>query len=328
MVNLPEGKLWDNVNIFFRTYGQEALQFSRNYVLQEKVENKSLYDALQYFINSWYDVLHPALISLSCEAVGGNKTKTVDIGASIVLMAGAADIHDDIIDRSAHKNLEPTVFGKFGADIAILAGDTLLLKGIYLLHKACTTLPPSRQLEILDIVKSAFLEISSGVVEEASLKGKTNVLLNEFMPIVYKKVAAVEASMRIGGIIGGGSAQEIDMLSHFGRTYGVLLSLRDEFIDVFEVEEIKNRLANECLPLPILLALQDKDKGKSLHNILNNKITQENIDSILDFSIDCRANKELISEMKRMVETEIDNLLNIPNKEVLILLLKSTVEDL
>ena len=63
--------------------------------------------------------------------------ETVKFGAAVVLLAGAADIHDDIMDKSPKKELKLTVFGKFGQDIAILSGDALLLKGIYLLREAC-----------------------------------------------------------------------------------------------------------------------------------------------------------------------------------------------
>jgi len=320
--------LWDEVNILLSTYSKEALQFSKNYVLQEKIEFKPLNEALLYFFESWFDVIHPTLISLSCEIVGGNKNETVKMGAAVVLMAGAADIHDDIMDKSTAKESNPTVFGKFGQEIAILAGDALLLKGIYLLHEACKTLSQNDEKEILDIIKRTFFEMSSGIAKEASLRGKTSISLDDFLFIVREKVATVEATMKIGAIMGRGTKQEISALSHFGRTYGTLLSLRDEFVDVFEFSEVKNRLVNECLPLPILLALQDKTKNELLMNIFKNDITPENIDEVLDLSMDCRASRELIGQMKDLVKQEINNLLSINNKETLILLLESTIEDL
>jgi geranylgeranyl pyrophosphate synthase len=326
---LSESKLWHRVNILLSAYGKEALQFSKNYVLQEEIEYKPLNEALKYFFENWFDVIHPTLISLSCEAVGGKKNETVKIGASIVLLAGAADIHDDIIDNSIMKDSNPTVFGKFGKDIAILAGDALILKGVYLLHEACKTLPKNKEEEIFNALKKTFFEMSSGVAKEASLRGKTSIPLEEFLSIVEEKVATVEASMKIGAIIGGGTEQEIAILSHFGRNYGMLLSLRDEFVDVFEFSEIKNRLANECLPLPILLALQDEAKCESLTNIFNKEITPENVEEILNLSIDCTASKNLIVHMKDLVEKETYKLSSINiNKETLSLLILSTIEDL
>ena len=329
MVNLPEEKLWDKVNILLSEYGQEALQFSKNYVLQEKIEYEPLCEALRYFFESWFDVLHPTLISLSCEAVGGNRNETVKMGAAIVLLTGAADIHDDIMDQSLTKESNPTVFGKFGKDIAILAGDALLLKGVYLLNEACEILPNEKRKIVLESIKSTFFEMSSGVAKEAGLRGNTSIPLTEFLSIVRQKVATVEATMRIGALIGGGSDEQVSVLSHYGRTYGTLLSLRDEFVDVFEAEEIKNRLANECLPLPVLLALQDNSKNALLSNLLKSDFTQENVEKILDLSIDCKASRELVAKMNRMIDQEIAGLSAIAkHREIFSSLLKSTVEDL
>ncbi|MGD0450447.1 MAG: polyprenyl synthetase family protein [Candidatus Bathyarchaeia archaeon] len=329
MVNLPKEKLWDKVNIILGTYGQESLKFSKDYVLEEKIDFKPLREALEYFLGEFFDVLHPALVSLACEAVGGDRSETVKIGAAIVLLAGAADIHDDIMDKSVDKGSKPTVFGKYGQDIAILAGDALLLKGFYLLREGCRNLSKNEEDVIFDSIKRTFFEMSSGVAKEASLRRETTISLDDFLSIVRQKVATVEATMRIGAVIGKGSPKEIDILSHYGRTYGVLLSLRDEFVDVFEVEEVRNRLANECLPLPILLALQEKKRNGQLENILKNEITTENIEKILDLSMDCQSSRDLVDRMKKMIKEEIGNLNYLKvNKEILELLLESTVEDL
>jgi geranylgeranyl pyrophosphate synthase len=329
MVNLPEEKLWDKVNCLLSQYGQEALQFSKNYVLQEKIEYEPLSEALRFFFESWFDVLHPTLIALSCEAVGGNKNQTVKLGAAVVLLAGAADIHDDIMDQSKSKESNLTVYGKFGQDIAILAGDTLLLKGIYLLHEGCETLQKNNQKEIFGSIKQAFFEMSSGVAREANFRGKSYISLTEFLSIIKQKVATVEATMRIGAIIGGGSDEEISILSNYGRTYGMLLSLRDEFADVFEADEIKNRLANECLPLPVLLALQDDSINLILSYCLKKDITEENLEKIVDLSLDCKASRELVAKMKSMIDKAVDSLSTVEkHREIFTLLLKATIEDI
>lgn len=326
---MSKNKLWHNVNTLLGIYGKEALKFSKNYMLKEKIEYKPLSEALQYFLESWFDVIHPTLISISCEAVGGTGSETVEIGAAIVLLAGAADIHDDIMDKSTNKESNLTVYGKFGQDIAILAGDTLLLKGIYLLHEACETLPKNKKQEILDSIKETFFEMSSGVAKETSLRSNLKISYEDFLDIIRQKVATAGAATRIGAILGNGSEKDIAIMSHFGRTYGTLLSIRDEFIDAFEADEIKNRLTNEFLPLPILLALQDKSKNKLLLDLLQKDIDQENVDKILDLSIDCKATKKLIDQMKIMIQNEIVNFSPInKHKDTMTLLLNSTIEDL
>lgn len=123
-------KLVERTVALLRERGKNALEVAKQDILHEKIKYKPLQEALHYFINEVFqDVMHPGLLSLYCEAVGGDPNETTQVGAAMVLLVGAADLHDDIIDKSTTKNLKPTVFGKFGQEITVLAGDTFLIKG-------------------------------------------------------------------------------------------------------------------------------------------------------------------------------------------------------
>jgi geranylgeranyl pyrophosphate synthase len=327
---MSPAKIWDQVKVILKERGIPALEASRQYVLQDQSEYGPLREALSYFMEDvWCDLLHPALISIACEAVGGTGDDTISFGAAIVLLAAAADIHDDVIDQSAIKEHKPTIFGKFGKDIAILAGDALLLKGLYLLHEVCSSLPKSKSKDILETVKRTFFEISSGETEETTLRGKIDISKQAYLNIVRKKVAAAEATMRIGAILGNGAEQDVALMGHYGRTLGILLALRDEFVDVFEPDEIKNRFEQECLPLPILLALHDDSKRSTLLKLLTNQITEESVEKILDLSVDDKETRALTTEMKSWVDQEIISLSSIKRcKEILEILLQATLENL
>src|SRR3989304_8858870 len=119
-----------------------------------------------------------------------------------------------------------------------------------------------------------------------------------------RKGASAEATARIGAILGGGTKSEIAVLGHYGRTYGVLLTLRDEFIDIFEAEELKNRVENEVLPLPILLAFHDAAKKTAILQLLKGQVTEDNIEQILDLSLDDPETIDLTKKMRRMVQEE------------------------
>ncbi len=309
----------------FRERGQEALEFARKTIREEEVTFKPLREALDYFMINWQDVMHPTLVSLACEAVGGKPESTTHLSAAIVLLAGGADVHDDIIDQSKTKASKPTVFGKFGQDIAILAGDALLVKGTYVLHEACETLPKNKKQEILKIIKHAFFEVSDAEAKEASFRGRLDLSGQEYLEIIRHKVAAGEASTRIGVIIGGGSEEESEALGHFGRTFGVLMTVRDEFVDMFEPDELKNRMERECLPLPILLSFRDKEKTDTILKLLKEKLTDDNIDKILDIVLNSDGISELKENMKSWIKQEnIDIIKN--HGEIFELLLQSTMQ--
>ncbi len=297
-----EQKLMEKAGIILQEKGHVAVELARERILEEHLEYAPLNDALRYFIRDWNDVLHPALVWLSCEAVGGEPDKTVHMGAALVLLAGGADIHDDVIDESLIKGAERTIFGKFGKDIAILVGDTLLIKGAYLLHEACENLEATKRKKILDIVKEAFIEISNSEAREAGLRGRMDVPKQKYLDIIRHKVAAGEAAARIGALMGNGTQEEVEALASFGRSFGVLMSVRDEFIDIFEQDELLNRIDKEVLPLPIMVTLADESRRAELLQLLNGKITDSEVEKIVEIVTAGREGLILVSEMRQITE--------------------------
>ena len=62
-------------NLLWRR-GDKALEIARQEMLQEEMWFEPLGEALRYFMEDfWEDVLHPALLSLACEAVGGKQSR-------------------------------------------------------------------------------------------------------------------------------------------------------------------------------------------------------------------------------------------------------------
>lgn len=324
-----ERKLMERAGLILQERGQIAVDLARQSILAEKVAYTLFQKALRYFCESWNDFLHPALLSLACEAVGGKSEITNKIGAALVLLAGGADIHDDIIDQSTVKGLKETAFGKFGKDIAILAGDALLMKGIFILHEACENLEVIKKRKILDIVNQTFLEISSAEAAEASMRGRIDIQKKKYLDIINHKVAAGEAATRIGALIGNGSPDEVEILANYGRVYGFLMSIRDEFVDVFEPDELSNRLKKEVLPLPIILTLQDESKKAMLLRLLEQKISTVKIEKIVSLAFDSTETAVLLSEMKCIVEQISFKIQNLRYcKEDLRFLVAATLEDL
>jgi geranylgeranyl pyrophosphate synthase len=324
-------KLMEKVQTLLKKRGQKAFEMAKDAILQEKSIDEYVYKALRYFIEeSWHDVQHPALISMACEAVGGNPEKTTNIGAAMVLLAGAADVHDDIIDKSKIKNSKPTVLGKFGKEIAILVGDALLFKGLILLHEACKTLPKKQSQTILNLAKRAFFEIGNAEAKESKLKKKKyNLTPQEYSKVMEAKAAVAEASARIGAIIGCGKSKEVEALGSYGKILGILMMIRDDFIDLFEPEEIRNRAKNECLPLPILYVFQDATKKSEIAHLLKkSEITEEDVYKILDLIEETKEIQNLKKEMLSLIESGYLSLHGtIKEDKAFKLLLEATIED-
>jgi len=310
----------------------KPLQAAKKAILKENVQSKEAHEALRYYAENFLEPTAPAFVSLACEAVGGNPEKTTLMGAVTVLYVGAVDIHDDIIDQSKKKNGRPTVFGRFGKDIALLTGNALLLEGFALFNKATQTLELDDEKCIVDTMKTAFFEMGDAHALEVSLKGKLIVTPKEYLQMVKKKVAPWEAFTRIGAILGNGTKREIDVLATYGRTWGMLSTIRNDFVDLFDTDELQNRMLNEILPLPILYALESPRIKKKITAMLSeDRITQEDLEMILNLVLRSKQVENLRTFMRELIGEAISHLNVLKKSEaksVLELFISLMLEDL
>jgi len=257
--------------------GSKVLEAARNEILQEEIESKEAREALTYFITQcWHNVFEPTLLSLACEAVGGDPNITTPIAVPMILISGAIDIHDDIIDQSKIKRLRPTVLGKFGQNIALLAGDALLFKGFKLLYEAAEKgIPVEKIATIIAIIKKSFFELGEAEALELRFRGRIDVTPEEYLYVVKKKSADVEAITHISAILGGGSKEEVEALKKYGRLLGMLIILRDDMLDMIDFDESVHRIKKEHLPLPIIYVLQNPEIKSMLGSILQKKVIRK-----------------------------------------------------
>jgi geranylgeranyl pyrophosphate synthase len=265
--------------------GKKALEMARKTVLEEPIESKEAQEALTYFMTEyWHNVTRPALLSLVCEAVGGDPDITTPIAISITLISGATGIHDDIIDQSKTKGSRPTVYGKFGKDIALLVGDALLFKGFNILFKAVEKgVTTEKIVAISDVMKRAFFELGDAEALAFHFRGRADVTPEDYLCVVRKKAADIEAYTRISAILGDGSEEEIEVLGEYGRLLGMLVILRADMIDMFDLKETIHRIKKEHLPLVILYALQNPEMNSFLRSLLKKTKTLKDAEKLSTF---------------------------------------------
>jgi len=255
--NNEKERIIEEVQKLLEERGRKPLEMVRKAILEEEIESKEVKEALHYFITEyWHDIARPTLMSICCEAVGGDPNATIPFAVPLSLISGALDIQDDIIDQSKTKHGRPTVYGKYGKEIAILAADALLFKGFTLLSEAYMQIPREKAREIMKTIKDMFYELGDAEALELNLRGRIDITPEEYLQIIRKKAADVEAHTKIAAIIGNATEKEEESLSHYGRTLGMIIILRDEIIDTLNSKEAIHRLRKEHLPLPLIYCIK------------------------------------------------------------------------
>ena len=281
------------------------MQAAEREILNEKIESPEVREALAYFMRKyWRDTTRPALLSLFCEAVGGKADIAAPIAISAILMSGAVDIHDDIIDGSKTKEVGPTVFGKFGKEIALLVGDVLLFKGLTVLLQAVRqNISVEKLSEIISITKRTSFELGDAEALELHFRGKIDITPAEYLHVLEKKAAIVEGYAQIGVILGNGSKEELENLGKYGKVLGMLIMLRDDLIDMIDSTELKHRIERESLPLPIIYVLQNpKTRSLMVPYLIKKKLTKTDVEFVKQITAETNGIERCREFMEKLAE--------------------------
>ena len=298
---LTSEEMMEQMQKLFEERGSEALNVARKLMLEEKIECKEIREAVRYFMTEyWNDLARPTLLSLVCEAVGGDPKLTNSVAVPMTLISGAMDVHDDIIDESKVKRKRPTVFGKFGKNIALLTGDALMFKGLILLSQSLENISNDKRKAILETIREMFFQLGDAEALELQFRGRLDVPSEEYLKVLEKKAADVEAHTRIGAILGGGITEEIETLGRYGRLLGMLIILRDDFRDSMDPLEMQHRLNNEHLPLPVLYAITEENKVSIGSIIQKNMITDKDARTIIEITQESGGFVQLRELMKEL----------------------------
>ena len=192
----------------------------------------SLHGALHYSLVGGKRI-RPILTLAACEAVGGKVKDALVSACAIEIIHAFSLVHDDLpcMDDDAWRRGQPTVHKKFGESTALLAGDALLSLGFELLAKDGVS--SLRQVRVLRELSHAIgtYGMIGGQVADLELQGKEPDLPSLEYVHSHKTGALIAASLKIGGILGGGNPKEIRALSKFGEYVGFTFQIVDDIID-------------------------------------------------------------------------------------------------
>jgi geranylgeranyl pyrophosphate synthase len=285
-----------------RKRSKKGLEFAKQVLLAERINYPKLREALEHYLMHWGEFTHPGLFSIACEAVGGDPDGVVPTQAAIAMMAAAFDVHDDVIDKSKVKHKVPTVYGKFGVEMALLLGNAFLIEGFKLFVDSAMTLSKEKGKIALETLKRLLFEVGNAHALEVGLKERKSVTPDDYVKITEMKAASIEADMHFGALFGGGEDAEVEVLARVGRILGILATLRDDLIDVFDIGELRQRISVQDLPRPLLFAMQDQEtKGKIMNILSKPKITNSGVATLVDFTLEAKSVVQLKNQMQLLI---------------------------
>ncbi|HMK54653.1 MAG TPA: short chain isoprenyl diphosphate synthase IdsA [Methanobacteriaceae archaeon] len=203
------------------------------------VEPEALQESSLHLVKAGGKMIRPALAILSAEAVGGKAEDAMKTAAAVELIHTFSLIHDDIMDQDDKRRGQPSVHVLWGDAMAILAGDTLFSKAFEtVLWTEQDGVDSQMILSALQTVVDSCVKICEGQASDMGFAEQLEVSEEEYLHMIYKKTAAlIAAATRSGAILGGGTKQQVEALTEYGKLIGLAFQIQDDYLDVVSDEE-------------------------------------------------------------------------------------------
>ena len=150
--------------------------------------------------------------------------------------------------------------------MAIVAGDFLLARSAEIAAGLGT--------EIAQLLAATLGELCQGQVTEVHSAFQLSRSRDDYAVAISGKTASLmAASCRIGALTGGLTRDEVEAITAFGRSFGMVFQVRDDILDVIGTQAALGKPAGQDLAegvytLPVLIALDDPGLGPELRPLL------------------------------------------------------------
>ncbi|RID51002.1 hypothetical protein BRARA_H01695 [Brassica rapa] len=220
--------------------------------LQEPLK---IHEAMRYSLLAGGKRIRPLLCIAACELVGGEASVAMPAACAVEMIHTMSLIHDDLpcIDNDDLRRGKPTNHKVFGENVAVLAGDALLPFAFeHLVTATSPEVSPVRLVRAVgELAKAVGVEgVAAGQVADISSEGlDSNEVGLEHLEFIHlhKTAALLEASAVLGGIVGGGSEDEIEKLRQYARCVGLLFQVVDDILDVTKSSQELGKTAGKDL---------------------------------------------------------------------------------
>ena len=245
--------------------------------LYENLENVELIVIYNFLKSYWFDSFRSSIIWFSNKIVGGIPEKTVKLSLVMSLAGSGLGIHDDIIDKTSLKGQRKTIQELFGLELALVAGDLLIIKGLMSSLLWYDEYDRKTRNLLVNVLNDYFIEMAIAEVLEIRSNKRIDMDVEKQMNLLRKLGVDVETCAKLGAISGGGNNEEINALTYFGSAVGYINRMNEEINDVINNKNrLKERIRYESIPFALLYAAQKSEVNyKIINGIISNNIIND-----------------------------------------------------
>ena len=260
---------------------------------------KNIMETMEYSLMAGGKRIRPILMMESFRLfVGEDNDWIKPFVAAIEMIHTYSLVHDDLpaMDNDEYRRGRKTTWAVYGEDMGILTGDALLNYAFETAMLAFELAPEQsiligRGLQVL-AYKAGIHGMIGGQVIDIQVAGEE--ISKEVLEEIYrlKTAALMEASMMIGGILGGANREEVKILEGIARSVGIAFQIQDDILDITSTFEVLGKAihSDEKNEKPTYVTLKSLDEAKEDVE----KISNHGIELLRSLGRECGFLEELL----------------------------------
>ena len=260
----------------------EIEQIIETYLPKEEGMQKTIFEASNYSVRVGGKRLRPMIMREVYTLFGGKDKIIEPFMAAIEMIHTSSLIHDDLpcMDNDEFRRGKPTTWKVYGYDMAVLAGDALMIYAFETATKAFAMGSEAnivgRAIQIL-AQKTGIYGMIGGQTVDVEL---TNHPMNrDQLDFVYrlKTGALLEAAMMIGAVLAHASEDEVQTVEKIAAKVGMAFQIQDDILDLTSTTEILGKpvLSDEKNNKTTYVTLNGLDQSKQDVDIISQEAIQE-----------------------------------------------------
>ena len=210
--------------------------------------------------------IRPLMVLLTAAACGADWQKALPAAAAVELVHNFSLVHDDIQDNSPKRRRRDTTWVKWGAPMAINAGDALFVLSNQAIIDLKNYYPADAVVKVAEILHNTCLDLTRGQFLDMSYEERTDLKVEDYWPMISGKTAALlSACCQIGAVLGGADGEKEEAYQAFGHYLGLAFQVQDDILGIWGDEKVTGKsVASDLVEgknsLPVLIGLGKKRK--------------------------------------------------------------------
>ena len=207
-------------------------------------EPELLYSPIIYSMSGGGKRLRPVLLLITLEAFGGSIDEAMPAAMAVEIFHNFTLLHDDIMDNADVRRGKPSVYAKWGGNVALLSGDAMLITAYKHLNRISASVLP----RVMNIFSEMALEVCEGQQYDMDFESMEKVSVVDYMQMIERKTSALlSGSAMIGATMAGASDDDVKKIYRFATELGLAFQLQDDVLDSYGDESLGKKIGGDIL---------------------------------------------------------------------------------